>query len=238
MLETELPLLREDPVAPAGPVLPVIYWSNLACPDLPAVKRGDLLEGLSGILTYQFDQYQLVLSAPEEVTVTVSPLSVPQPLAPAPSGHFTAVTLNLHDFFAADPSLPVRRAKVVQLLASYLGCPAVIALQEVESRAVLHELAAALAAPCGGGYEIAHQDGPDSRGLDVALLAAADSVQIRGYRAHQACVELATGIADPAVSCPAGQSPLYGRPPLQVDTEIGGARYTFFVNHLKSKREG
>lgn len=236
--ETELPLLHEDPLALPAPVLPVIYQSNLACPELPDVKRGDLIEGLAGILTYQFDRYQLVLLAPQALTITASPLPVPPSLPPAAAGHFMAVTLNVHDFFAADADLAARRTKVVRLLADQLGCPAVIALQEVENRVLLRELAAGLAEACGAGYDIAHQDGPDSRGLDVAFLAAADRVQIRDYQSHQACAALTTGIEAPQLSCPGGQSPLHGRPPLQIDTEIGGARYTFFVNHFKSKREG
>jgi uncharacterized protein len=237
-LDTALPLLRDDPLAPPGPVLPVIHQSNVSCADLPDLKRGDLVGGLAGPLTYQFDQYQLVLQEPDTSAISPSPMPEVAPLPAAAPGSFIAITLNLHDYFAADPDLAIRRDKVIQSLTTYLGCPAIIALQEVESGELLQELAVMLGALCNSSYDVAHQDGPDARGLDVALLADASLVEMSGFRVHQSCAALVTGINDAQVHCPAGQSPLHSRPPLQVDVEIAGAQYSLFVNHLKSKREG
>lgn len=237
-LDTPLPLLREDPLIVPGPVLPVLHHSNVNCYEFPEVKRGDLVDGLAGPLTYQFEQYQLVQQDANAIAVTSAPLPEVVPLRPVPTGQFTVVSLNLHDYFAADPHLAARRNKVAQLVATYLSCPAVIAIQEVESAGLLRELTRALQPLCDTGYVIGHREGPDGRGLDVALLGAASRVRFIAVTNHQACTALDTGIEDSAVRCPTGESPLHSRPPLQVDAEIDGTPYTFFVNHLKSKREG
>lgn len=237
-LDTALPQLHEDPLAPFPPVLPVLYQSNVACAGFPAVKRGDLVGGLAGPLTYQFDQYQLVLQDSAQLQLTVAPLPEPPHLPPAGPGGFTVASVNIQDYFASDPDLPARRRKIVDLLATYLGCPAIIAVQEIENAALLEEIAAELGPPCHTRYDVAHRDGPDERGIDVALLADGHRSRIVHVQAHQGCTGLETGIGDPAGQCPAGQSPLHSRPPLQVDVEVEGTRYAFFVNHLKSKREG
>lgn len=237
-LDTALPQLHEDPQAPLPPILPVLHQSNVSCAGFPHVKRGDLVRGLVGPLTYRFDQYQLVQQDPASLQITPAPLPEPLPLAPGSTDTFTVVSVNLHDYFASDPELPARREKIVRLLATYLSCPAIIALQEVENGALLEEIAAAIAPLCQTRYVVAHRDGPDSRGIDVALLADSGRARIVAVRAHQGCTELATGIDDPEATCPAGMSPLHSRLPLQVDVEVEGIPYSFYVIHLKSKREG
>jgi hypothetical protein len=47
-----------------------------------------------------------------------------------------------------------------------------------------------------------------------------------------------TGIIDPSVSCAAGQEPLFGRPPLQIEGRVDGEPFIVYVNHFKSKRGG
>ncbi|MDT8304833.1 MAG: lamin tail domain-containing protein [Anaerolineae bacterium] len=237
-LDTPLPLVREDPLVVPGQALPILHHSDVDCDGFPAVKRGDLVDGLAGPLTYRFDQYQLVQQDSAAIVVSPVPLPEPLPLDPASEGQFTVVTVNLHDYFAADPLLTIRQDKITQLLATYLSCPTVIALQEVESEELLREITRALQPLCGTGYVSAHRDGPDSRGLDVALLAAANRVRITAVTSHQACTALDTGIEDRSVRCPQGQSPLHSRPPLQADVSIDSVAYTFFTTHLKSKREG
>lgn len=221
-LDTPLPLLREDPLIVPGPALPILHHSNVDCQTFPSLKRGDLVEGLAGPLTYQFDQYQLAQQDVDAIVVSPAPVPELVPLHPAPPGQFTVVSLNLHDYFAADPHLPARRDKVAQLLATYLSCPAVIAIQEVENADLLHELDRALQPLCGTSYVIGHGDGPDGRGLDVALLGDASRVRIIAVSSRQACTALDTGIEDRTVRCPTGESPLHSRPPLQVDADIDG----------------
>ncbi len=237
-LDVALPQLREEPQTPPLPVLPVLHQSNVSCTGFPQVKSGDLVRGLAGPLTYRFDQFQLVQQDPALLQITPAPLPEPVPLAPASADAFTVVSVNVQDYFAADPGLAARREKIVRLLAAYLGCPAIIAVQEVENEALLEEIAAALGPLCGAGYEIAHLDSPDARGIDVALLADSRRARIVAVHAHQGCTELATDIDDPAAGCPAGLSPLHSRPPLQVDVEVEGVAFSVYVNHLKSKREG
>lgn len=238
MPDTPLPQLHEEPLASLPRVLPVLHQSNVSCSGFPDVKREDLVRGLAGPLTYQFDQYQLVQQNPAQLQITPAPLAEPAALAPAGPDAFTVASVNFQDYFAADPHLAVRRAKFVQLLATYLRCPAIIAVQEVENAALLEDIAAELGPLCHTSYAVAHRDGPDERGIDVALLADAGRARIVNIQAHQGCTELETGIDDPTALCAAGLSPLHSRPPLQVDAEIEGTIYSFYVNHLKSKREG
>jgi endonuclease/exonuclease/phosphatase family metal-dependent hydrolase len=237
-LDTPLPQLHEDPLGPVPPVLPVLHRSNITCTGFPDVKRGDLIRGVSGPLTYRFDQYQIVQQELGELHVIPAPLPIPTPLAPAGPTTFSIVTVNIQDYLAADPALLTRQEKVVDLFASFLSCPAIIAIQEVENAALLREIATGLGRRCETAYVIAHRDSADARGIDVALLADAGRIQVTTIRLHQGCTALETGIADPSVRCPAGHSPLHSRPPLQVDVEVEDVPYTFFVNHLKSKREG
>ncbi len=119
-----------------------------------------------------------------------------------------------------------------------LGCPAIVAVQEVETRSLLEQLAEMLAGPCGFKYWIGHAPGPDARGIDVAMLLNPDVVTPQAIGALQSCTLLDTGIRDGMVSCPQPQDPLHSRPPLLVKTAIGHNRIAFLVVHLKSKRGG
>jgi uncharacterized protein len=237
-LETTLPLLLEDPVVLPGPVLPVLHPSNVHCEELPELKHGDLVNGLTGVLTYQFDQYQLIAETVNEIEVSAAPLPEPVPVAAPPPDQIMVVTLNLHDYFTTDPLLAIRQDKIADLLSTYLLCPAIIAVQEVDNTISLRELAIVVGDLCATTYSVAHRDGPDARGLDVGLLVDAQRVQIVGIDSHQACTPLDTGVQDDSISCPAGQSPLHSRPPLQVSAVVDGKSVSFYVNHLKSKREG
>src|SRR5690606_1569254 len=144
-LDTALPQLHEDPQAPLPPILPVLHQSNVSCAGFPHVKRGDLVRGLVGPLTYRFDQYQLVQQDPASLQITPASLPEPLPLAPGSTDTFTVVSVNLHDYFASYPELPARREKIVGLLAAYLRRPDIFVLQEVDIRALVEEIRAELA---------------------------------------------------------------------------------------------
>jgi predicted extracellular nuclease len=134
--------------------------------------------------------------------------------------------------------MAVKQKKLVAALGETLGCPTMIAVQEVENERLLHSLVDETAAICGFTYDISHRDSSDSRGLDLALLTDPNQVEIITVALRQTCTAIDTGIIDPDQQCPSSESPLFGRPPLQVDLQIAGTPYTVYVNHFKSKRGG
>ncbi len=134
--------------------------------------------------------------------------------------------------------LAARQAKFVHLIAHTLRCPTLLALQEVEHEALLLALAAALAEPCGFTYTVSHRETPDARGIDNALLSDPRRVRIEDVALRQTCSPAPTAVADPSIACPAGQQPLFGRPPLQVEARLDGHPTILYVNHFKSKRDG
>lgn len=238
----------EDPV---GQVVPILHTSDVRCDGFPDVKSGDRVEAILGPLIFHFDQFKIVQQAPELLAVTPAPLA---PLAQPPlpvAGQFSVAIFNLENHFdsiddtgdEAEPKpspdeIKSRERKLVYAIAHTLGCPSIIGVQEVEKEALLLDLAAAAGGACGFIYEVTHHESVDSRGIDVALLSDSRGVRVVDSRLHQGCTGIATGIEDAGADCPAGRSPLFSRPPLQVDVEIAGWPYTLFVNHFKSKREG
>jgi len=246
-----LPILRRADDDPTGRAVPVLYPSDLDCAGLPQLKTGDRLPGLAGALTYNFDQFKVVINgrdslAPEPVSLPALPT-----LPDLAATQISVATLNAEDTFdttrdTADDGEPVptpdevtaRQAKFVYLIGHTLRCPTLLALQEVEHEALLRDLAAALAGPCGFVYTASHRETPDARGIDNALLSDPRRVRIGDVTLRQTCSPVPTGIADATIACPAGQEPLFGRPPLQVEATIDGQLYVLYVNHFKSKRDG
>lgn len=247
----ELPAVRRANGDPVGRVVPVLHPSDLNCDDIPQVKAGDHITGMAGALTYNFDQFKIIYDAAEQLHIEHAPLP-PLPALPqfAPE-QIVIATLNTEDYFDTtrdtdEPGEPVltagelaaRRAKLTYVIAHVLRCPTLVALQEVEHAALLDELAAELAGPCGFGYQVTHLDGPDGRGIDNALLSDERRVVVDAVTLAQACSPVPTEVRDPAAACPPGEFPLFGRPPLRVDVHIDDQPYTLFVNHFKSKRGG
>jgi hypothetical protein len=212
---------------------------------------GDRLRGLAGALTYNFDQFKIVIDGNEGLEIAPAGMPAIPMLPDVAATQISVVTLNTEDTFdttrdTADDGEPVltadelaaRQDKFVALITGTLRCPTLLALQEVEHEALLLDLAAALAEPCGFVYTVSHRETPDARGIDNALLSDPRRVQIDAVALRQTCSPVPTGIADPAIACPAGQEPLFGRPPLQVEAHIDGQAYILYVNHFKSKRDG
>ena len=246
-----LPIPRRADDDPTGAAVPVLYPSDLACPDIPQVKTGDRLRGAVGALTYNFDQFKIVLD--DVAGLALEPAAVAPPTAvPAAVGEqFSVATLNAEDYFDtvrdtgdADEPLPAaqevaaRRAKLAHLIAAGLRCPTLLALQEVEHEALLRDLAAVLAEPCGFTYQVSHRESPDARGIDNALLSDPRRVRVGDVALRPVCSPVPTGLSDPALACPPGEEPLFGRPPLQIEADIDGQATVIYVNHFKSKRDG
>jgi len=232
-------LLRERAEDAFPALLPVLHTSDISCEGFPQVKVGDRVTGLAGPLVYHFDEFKLVQQDPATIVIDAAPLP-PLPRAAAPdAGQIAVATFNLHDYLETGPVPPaVKQQKLAHTISAALGCPTLLGVQEVQSRPLLQALVDALAETCGFTYAIAHRDSADVRGIDVALLADPRRVSVTAATLRQTCTTLATGIDDPAAACPAGEDPLFSRPPLQVELLVDGEPYTIFVNHFKSKRGG
>ena len=246
-----LPVVRRADEDPTGQAVPVLYPSDLDCADIPQVRVGDQIEGVAGALTFNFDQFKVVIDGTEGLEIMPAGTPAVSPLPAIGPEQIGVATINLEDYFdtvrdtAADgepvlaaEELAARQSKFVHLIGQALACPTLVGVQEVEHEALLLDLAAALAGPCGFTYEVAHRDSPDARGIDNALLSDPRRVAIGAVALRQTCSPVPTGIVDPSVTCEAGQEPLFGRPPLEVALTIDGEDYVVYVNHFKSKRGG
>lgn len=246
-----LPIVRQQLADPIGQIVPILHTSDVACGEFPHVKTGDRVAGLAGPLIYHFDQFKLVQQETGDLMVT----AVPYPPLPAPpdlaNDQISIALFNLENHFdafddtglAEEPKLTPaeiarKEAKIVTQISQFLGCPTLLGVQEVENKTLLLSLAQALAEPCGFEYEVTHRESADVRGIDVALLSDPRWVAVQDVALRQTCTPLDTGIADAGAGCPAGQQPLFSRPPLQVDFMVGGRPFTIFINHFKSKRGG
>ncbi len=246
-VEPPLPLRQIG--EPPGPVLSILHNSDVDCQDIPQLKIGDNVAGLVGPLIYHFDLFKIVQQDMSALGVSIS--TMPKiPVVQQPSeNQFSIASVNLENYFdekrdttnSAEPvfseyELDVKRKKIAHTISDSLGCPTFVAVQEVENETLLQGLVEETADLCGFHYHISHRDGPDSRGLDVALLSDPRLAQIKVVAVQQRCTDLDTGIVDPNLTCPDEQSPLFGRPPLQVDVLINEQHYLLLVNHFKSKR--
>jgi endonuclease/exonuclease/phosphatase family metal-dependent hydrolase len=134
--------------------------------------------------------------------------------------------------------LRLKQQKLAAALTQTLGCPTLVAIQEVEKEVLLQELAQLAAPGCGFTYAVTHLESPDVRGIDLALLSNPNLVAVQSAELKQGCTVLETSVADARFDCPAGQDALFSRPPLLVELLVGERPFTIIVNHFKSKLGG
>ncbi len=239
---------REDSIAP---LVPVMHTNDTDCDDFLLLKSGDRVTGLTGPLTYSYGQYKIVEQAANERETEIAP-TPPLPVPPAiTDAQFIIASFNMENYFDAiddtgdnaepKPTLEEiahKQAKISYTIGKTLGCPTVLAVQEVENEALLLELAEQTAVYCPFTYTIVHYESADGRGIDVALMVDPSRVTVTDSALRQTCTRLDTGITDPSSGCKGLDDPLFSRPPLQADIEVDGQPYTIFVNHFKSKRGG
>ena len=247
----ELPAIRRANDDPVGRVVPALYPSDLICDDIPQVKVGDRITGMAGALTYHFDQFKIVFDTADQLTIEPTELSAIPALPVAGPEQIIVASINAEDYFdttrdtdaegepvLAPEDLLSRQLKLTYAISRLLNCPTLVAFQEIEHAALLADLSAALAEPCGFSYEVSHLDSPDERGIDNALLSDPRRTDIQNAELRRACSPVPTAVNDPQAACAAGEEPLFGRPPLQITATIDGLPYDIFVNHFKSKRGG
>jgi predicted extracellular nuclease len=166
----------------------------------PDVKVGDRVNGLVGALQYRFGAYCLALTAaPQVLAAPAAP-----PPTPVPAIGLRIATLNLQNLFdtqddplTEDTVLSAteylrRLEKRARAIHDALGEPAILAVQEAEN---LNVLAALVDHPeIQADYRVLLVEGPDVRGIDVALLYQIDRVQVYEYQARQGCTALVDGL--------------------------------------------
>ena len=101
--------------------------------------------------------------------------------------------------------------------------PAIVGLIEVENGTVLNDLVNTSFLK-GKGYQVVWYEGPDERGIDVAMIYDSKRVTIVGSRPVPVVLE---SVSDPNT-----------RDILKVSVKVGSEDYHLFVNHWPSRRGG
>jgi predicted extracellular nuclease len=248
----------------------------------PPARVGDRVSGLVGVLGYEVGVYDLLL--------TEEPILLPQAgierLVDAGSRvevvgepetlTFTVATFNLYNLFDTEDE-PAKEDPVIAATAYHrhlgklaltiheaLASPTIIAVQEVEKEGVLADLVARPELTVEYGY--VWLDGPDRRGIDVALLYRLDRVIVLEYDQRQGCTLLVDGLGpdgNQEVTAPQNAivcdqdgdgvldgNRLFSRPPLEVHLRVCTAECQLLpgqtttalelwllVNHFKSKSQ-
>ena len=254
-------VFQDDPVGTGE----IICLGAEGIDKLTPAKVGDQILGTRGVLGYSVGVYRiLLLAAPTQIPAKSSFWGTEN----SPKLGFSFGTFNLENLFDVvdDPdkddavltSAEYQRKldKLALALHDGLSEPAFLAVQEAENEVVLKHLAARVGIEAD--YEVIWLDGPDERGIDVALLYRPDLVTVLDYAQRQGCTRLVDGlgpdgdrnVTNPvnAVTCdtngdgvPDGNR-LFSRPPLVVHLEVAlgeGENLPLWVlvNHFKSKRE-
>ena len=101
--------------------------------------------------------------------------------------------------------------------------PAIVGLIEIENGKVLNDLVNTSYLK-GKGYQVVWYEGPDERGIDVALIYDSKKVTVVGSRPIPVVLE---SVSDPNT-----------RDILKVTVKVGSEDYHLFVNHWPSRRGG
>lgn len=242
---------------------------------VPEAKVGDRVTGLAGALDYSMGVYRVQLIAAPNLIPASSTIKTRQATLQQPSG-FSVATFNLANLFDTfdDPETEdsvlsaaeyQRRLKKRALaIHNDLAEPAIIAVQEAENLSVLQALAAR--PEIEAEYGIVWVDGPDRRGIDVALFYRTDRIVIVDYQSRQGCTSLIDGLGPDgnrdmtnpqnSITCDTDGdgvldgNRLFSRPPLVVHLRVcqdgcqtgtaaneGQMELRVIIGHLKSKIE-
>ncbi len=218
--------------------------SNPYSPAAPSTTlvRGDLfdrVDGLVGPLSYSFDNFKVMVQPDRLPTVTNGPTDYPyNDLAVSRPQQVRVASLNVENYLAEGSELDLgtvtaeeerdKRVRIADAVDRLLARPDVVAVQEVENKALLDALAAEL-----GGYTAYLEEGNDSRGIDVGFLIK-DTVRATDVRQLGRTATNPTG-----ARCSDVPGGLFDRPPLAVDITAGkgpkALEFTVFSNHFSSK---
>jgi predicted extracellular nuclease len=231
----------------------------------PPAKVGDQIQDLVGVLDFSLGTYRIALLTQPILIAGGVPSS---DIDNDPLAGFTFATFNFKNLFdwIDDPAknddvlttteYHDKLDKIALTLHDGLDEPAFIAVQEAENDIVLTHL---LARPIlEADYDFIWVDGPDTRGIDIALAYRTDQVSVLDFEQRQGCTSLGDGfgpdgdrdVGNPqnAITCDTDGdgvldgNRLFSRPPLVVQLQVAlGDGETLplwvIVNHWKSKRE-
>lgn len=238
---------------------------------LPEAKVTDILYGLQGALEVTEGISRLhLLAQPAQYSGDLSPEAGVQPV----SQGFTVASFNLSNLFDGfddpltdDSVLPAaelqrRLQKRALTIHEILAEPDILILQEAENIVLLQALVNR--PEIEANYGIVWENGPDPRGLDIAVMYRQDRVSLIGYQVWQGCTGLIDGLGPDGngdVESPANDltcdlngdgdldgNRLFSRPPLvvklrvvngnsQVTGNLQTIDLTVIANHWKSRIE-
>jgi hypothetical protein len=263
--EEELALLPNQWQRMLGPVhlfhdqpeiAALIYLSNRLGATLPNARWGDQVEvgesGLVGVLDYNFGKYQL-LPLPNQSLSAIAREAKPLALPAARSDEYGLCSFNVHGFGRGEEQFPnaadydaALRQRAGVIASELTGCT-VIALQETGTWDDAQAIASVLETDYGLAYDAIAVEGAASRDAEFpltnSLLVDRARVTVELVDAVEGCTAQDYGLVVPGL-CPAGQYPVFDRPPLMAQLIVAGPwqssganASTLWVinNHWKSK---
>ena len=210
-----------------------------ALPDNPQITGGTLFEA-TGIIGFDFGNHELW---PTALELDPKPLENPMPAAGTTEltiGSYNVlrlcVTANCNDDVAPTPAqIATKVARVSDYIISVMRTPDVVGVQEVETLALLQQLAARISADGGPTYLAYLVEGNDPGGIDNGFLVRGDRIANIGV--------WQLGKAETITDCSGNPAPAtcakHDRPPLLLRGRYvaNGADFTFAVmnNHTRSR---
>jgi len=233
-----------------GALLPDAAWGD-------RVSVGQLVDDqqiATGILDYNFGQYQLNLLPGQQVSVELqdvkSEQAKPEQGVTDTPADFTVCTFNVLGLGRGTEQFPDEAAYQVQLhkralaiAESLQGCT-IIGVEETGKPQDAQNLAEELQASFHLTYTATAIAGPQTSDpafpLTLSLLTRTDRVQVLKAEARQGCSDQDYEVTVLPDACPAGEFALFDRPPLLAEVAITGTWGTAYhlhivINHWKSK---
>ncbi len=219
-------------------------------PPSETLVRGDLFDRVDDVVgpfAFSFSHYKIMIQPELLPTIAEGPTEYPYDgLEEARGNQLRVASFNVENFFDdvddpgkddnadLEPTPPTaedvaaKRDRLADAIDRLLLRPDVVAVQEVEKKEILDELAEQL-----GGYTAYLEEGNDSRGIDVGYLVK-DTVEASNVR------QLGKAAANPTgATCSDVPGGLFDRPPLAIDIAAGNGRkaleFTIINNHFSSK---
>jgi hypothetical protein len=215
--------------------------------DVPA---GKIVKNISGVVSYSYRRYEVLLDA--NITPTLEGGRVMVPARGAGQRELSISSFNLENFFDDEKNSDIaeetmvskeaflgRLNKASMAIRKGLGYPDILGVIEVENLKVLNKLAAKINADAMADgqsdpkYEAHLEEGNDGRGIDVGFLVKTAKVKATGFEQ----LGKAEKFENPTDKAPIS---VFDRPPYLLKAEVvdakGGQPFqvTVVVNHLKS----
>jgi uncharacterized protein len=222
----------------------------------PSVNSGAALSNITGVIDYSFNNYRVVLT--QAATVVNNPLL--RESAVIPSGHFGLASYNVENL--GGNATPARFNAIANQIATNLGAPHLISLQEVQDNngatnngvvaadVTLGTLATSLNAATGRNYSwvtinpVNNADGGQGGGnIRQAFMYDTSRVSFSGVVGGSLDAITATGTATGQIMLSLGagridpSNPAFAnsRKPLVTQFTVDGQQIIVIANHFNSK---